>query len=288
MSPRRLLSSTARCVLGRPAVDSLTSVITIEPRVDFSKLEELLAEAHESDHLEYVASCNLDERRDVVELASEHGALAARGGYLVVGADDRGRTTGTLDARMAGLFDDATVRDKLGRYLPELELHVGRHDYADRPIVVIAVMPHPDGAVVFAADDAYEHHGMQTVAFRKGDLFVRHGSKSERANQTDITRLRVQAVEQARLWMQQLDKLADLVMDLSRILDGEQDTHPDGRLNTFGVPTRIPIARERLKTGPWANPAVGRPRTACNLEARRPEPPCVRESPSGRHCCGGQ
>lgn len=222
-------------------------MLSIEARVDADKLRELVAEGHESDRLEYVAACNLNERRDVVELASEIGALAARGGYLVVGLDDDGRPTGMMDARMAALFDDATVRDKLARYLPDVDVHVGKHEDSGGYIVVMAVMPHPDGAVAFAADGAFEHRGKPTVAFRKGELLVRHGSKSERPTQADISRLRAAAVEQARLWVHHLDKLADLVVELGNVVDREQDTHPDGRLLRLGVPTLVPTFRDRLK-----------------------------------------
>jgi hypothetical protein len=49
-----------------------------DPRVDDSKLRELLEDAHESDSVEYVSDCDLNERHDVVELASEIGARGAR------------------------------------------------------------------------------------------------------------------------------------------------------------------------------------------------------------------
>lgn len=166
-----------------PGSEASSQVLSVDARVDDDKLRELVAQGQESDCLEYVAACNLDERRDVVELASEIGALTARGGYLVLGLDDGGRPSGRMDARMAARFDDATVRDKLARYLPDVDLHVGKHEDSGGYTVVMAVMPHPDGAVVFAADGAFEHRGKQTVAFRKGELFVRHGSKSERPTQ---------------------------------------------------------------------------------------------------------
>lgn len=81
-------------------------MLLVEPRVDATTLRELLAEEHESDCLEYVAECDLAERRDIVELATEVGALGA---YLVIGADDDGRPMSSLDARMAQLFDDLVL-----------------------------------------------------------------------------------------------------------------------------------------------------------------------------------
>lgn len=126
--------------------------------------------------------------------------------------------------------------------------HAGRHERGEGPLVVIAVMPHRDGAAVFAADGAFGHNGKQTVAFRRGEIFVRHGSKSERPTQRDIERLRSDVVEQARLWVERLDKVADLVVEIGQIIDRERPTHPDGRLFRLHEPTQIPTARERLKT----------------------------------------
>jgi hypothetical protein len=148
---------------------------------------------------------------------------------------------------MADHFDDATVRDKLTRYLPELDLHVGRHARPDGPMVVIAVMPHADGAAVFVNDGAYERDGKPALGFRKGEIFVRHGSKSERPNQSDISQLRHDAVDRARLWMEQLRTIGELVVELGRIVDREADTHPEGRLFQLGVPTQLHTGREQLR-----------------------------------------
>ena len=143
----------------------------LEARVDLDKLNGLLAEAHEHEVLEYVGACDLDARRDVVELASEVAAMAMDGGYIVIGADDHGRPTGAITDTQARLFDDASLRDKLGRYLPaDLEIHSGRHKTDAGWLVVIYVAPHPDGAVVFRADGTYQV-GRAVTAFRKGDVY---------------------------------------------------------------------------------------------------------------------
>lgn len=223
-------------------------MLDIEPRVDRLKLQEILEAAHESDSVEYIASCDVATRRDTVELATEVGALAARGGYLVIGVDDSGTLTGRLTEAMSALFDDAIVRDKLARYLPDLNLHVGRHVFEGGLVVLIAVMPHSDGAAVFAADGTFDHAGKPKTVFRKGDIFVRHGSKSERPTQSDLRRLRAEAIQGAQMWAEHLERLADLVGGLAEIIERERTSHPDGRLMRLGVPTQIPTARERLKT----------------------------------------
>lgn len=224
-------------------------VPTLDPRVDETKLRELLAEQHESEALEYVGACDLRERRDVVELASEVGSMAARGGYIVIGADDRGAAAGMFDVEGAKLFDDATVRDKLGRYLsPELEIRVGTHPSGTDWLVLIYVAPHPDGAAVFQADGVYDRAGKSQTVFRKGEFFVRHGSKSERPTQDDIKRIRREAVEQALLWVEPLQRVGDIVNDIGRLIEEERSHRPDGRVASIGQPTRIPTERVRLRT----------------------------------------
>lgn len=68
------------------------------------------------------------------------------------------------------------------------------------------------------------------------------------SNQGGITRLRTEAIKHARLWVQQLDKTADLVSDIGRIIDRERPTRPDGRLVRIGQPTQIWTACQRLRT----------------------------------------
>jgi hypothetical protein len=223
-------------------------VVGFEPRVDEQKLRELLDAQHEHDSLEYISACDLDERRDVVELAREVAAMASRGGYIVVGVDDHGQPEGRVSERQAKLYDDATLRDKLDRYLPsDLQIHVARHQFEAGWLIVIHVAPHPDGAVVFKVDGTYEDAGKPRTRFRAGELFVRHGSKSERPNQNDIARLAHDAVEQARLWSDQLERVAGIVNDIGQLIEEERPRRPDGRVASIGQPTRIPTARMRLR-----------------------------------------
>ncbi len=180
--------------------------------VSQQRLLALLGEQAESASLEFVGDCDLSERRDVVELASEVGALAAGGGWIVIGVDNHGGVTGMVDERKAQQFDEATLRDKLSRYLPpSLELRVGRHQLESRWVVLIHVEAHPDGAVVFSGDGTYDHDGKSRTAFRTGEVFVRHGTKSERPTQQDIARLARAAVDRARLWLEELHRVEEAV-----------------------------------------------------------------------------
>lgn len=193
---RRTEGLSASTLIGMSTVD-----------VSQDQLRALLAEQAESPSLEYIGDCDLDERRDTVELATEVGALAARGGWLVIGSDDHGDPSGLLDERKAGLFDEAKVRDKLSRYLPAtLDLRVGCHQVDAGWAVLIHVGAHPDGAVVFIGDGTYDEKGSSRTAFRKGEFFVRHGTKSERPTQDDVSEIGRSAVEKARLWLAELHR----------------------------------------------------------------------------------
>jgi hypothetical protein len=215
--------------------------------VNEQQLHALLAEQAESASLEYVGDCDLANRRDIVELASEVGAMGAAGGYIVVGVDDHGRPASRLDARKAKLFDDASLRDKLGKYLPgSVDLRTGRHLSGETWAVVIHVPRHPDGAAVFIAEGTFEENGRPITAFRAGEFFVRHGSKSERPTQEDIARLRRDAVEDTRQWLQQIQRVEDAVAEIGRVANEEAPSSRDGRLAGFGVVSRVPTARRRL------------------------------------------
>jgi hypothetical protein len=224
-----------RAKRGRRRRESLIYAGLVQLEVTEARLRELLAEQAESATLEFVGDCDLSNRRDVVELASEVGALAAAGGSIVIGVDDHGVPAGMLDARKVALFDEASLRSKLAR------------DRLDEKLVVlIRVEPHPDGAAVFAADGAYEQDGKMRSAFRAGDIFVRHGTKSERPEQADIAHLTRAAVERAQVWQDDVARIEQAVLDIGDTARAEAESSPDGRLGGYGRVTKVPTVRRRL------------------------------------------
>jgi len=219
------------------------------PDLDVSRarLLALLAQHAESASLEYVATCDLTDRRDIVELATEIGALAARGGSLVVGADDHGQVQHLLDETKASLFDEATLRDKLGRYLPaSVGFRVGRHQVGDALVVLIEVGAHPDGAAVFTADGTYEQNSKPQTAFRKGEFFVRHGTRSELPAQEDVRQIGRMAVERERLWLDQLHRVQEAVLEIGRVAETEAGGDPNARVVGYGMYSRMPTLRRNL------------------------------------------
>lgn len=153
-------------------------------RADEETLRHLLAMQAESDTLDFKRGIHLDRRRDLVLLAKDIAAMSATGGHLVIGADERGVPTGALAERELDLLDEARLAAKLARFLPPLTaFRTAWHRIGGHAVAVIAVVPHPRGLCVMAADG--EHEGGKE--FRAGDVFVRHGTANQRWSEQDVT-----------------------------------------------------------------------------------------------------
>ena len=165
-------------------------MVIVEPLVSEEKLRQLLDEQAESTSLDYKSACDLRQKGDVVEFAKDIGAMQIDGGFLVIGADDRGRPSNGVTSEHARVFDEAALRAKLRKWIPEeVDLMSAVHEIDGSRIVLVYVGPNRQGLAVFSADGQYVVGDRQVTAFRKGDVFARHGSASEPWNQTDIARV---------------------------------------------------------------------------------------------------
>jgi len=158
----------------------------IEPVVSEEKLRQLLDEQHESELLDYKTRICLDETRDVVELAKDVGAMQIDAGFIVVGADNQGVLTGELTEGDVALLDEAKIRPKLARYLPEpFEIRCAHYVIEGKHAAIIYVAPNPDGFCIFKAT---ANHAGRPV-FRAGEVYARHGTSSEPWRQADIKKI---------------------------------------------------------------------------------------------------
>src|SRR5207253_2450079 len=93
--------------------------VQVEPVVNEEKLRHLLTLQSEYPTLDYKQSCDLTRGlADRVELAKDVGAMSVLGGFIVIGADNRGALTGTVTAAQARFFDEARLRPILLNWLP--------------------------------------------------------------------------------------------------------------------------------------------------------------------------
>jgi hypothetical protein len=195
------------------------AVRTVEPVVSEEKLRVLLAEQHESATLDYKREADLHDKRTAVELAKDIAAMQVEGGFIVVGADDRGHPTGLVTQAHGRLFDEARLRSKLTRWIPEpLDIRSATHDIDGHLMVLVYVGPNPAGFVVIADDGRYDNN--RPLVFRRGDVFVRHGTASEIWNQADIDRIIDQRVAREKeAWR---SELADEIRRLGVAFGGTQ------------------------------------------------------------------
>lgn len=173
--------------------------VIVEPVLSEEKLRTLLAEGHEQTCLDYKRLCDLTQRSEIIELAKDVAAMQSEqsGGYIVIGADDRGVMVSDLTASLARHFDEATLRPKMSKYLAEpFGLRSAQHTIDGNIVVLIYIEPSEHGWCIFAADGEYEDSKhRKVVKFKVGDVFVRHGTSSERWNDSDRERLIQQIVE---------------------------------------------------------------------------------------------
>ncbi|MGB8231781.1 MAG: ATP-binding protein [Pseudonocardiaceae bacterium] len=192
--------------------------VVVEPTLTEQKLRSLLAEGHEQTCLDYKSKLDLSERSDIIELAKDVAAMQGEpsGGYIVVGADDQGKPTPNLTPVLAKLFDEATVRPKLEKYLNQpFTVRSALHNIDSILVVLIFVGPGSHGWCIFRTDGEYEDcNSKKKVVFRVGDVFVRHGTSSERWNDTDRERLVRQIIaSQKEAWRIELRQELAAVID---------------------------------------------------------------------------
>ncbi|MBM2821413.1 MAG: hypothetical protein HW413_159 [Thermoleophilia bacterium] len=139
-------------------------------------MHELLALEAEYPELDFKERIELATTEGRVELAADVGAMQVRGGYVIIGVDGKGTPSGGLDDVDVRLFDEANLRTKLLKYLPEpLQLRSAVHDVHGHTVAVIFVGPHPSGCAFFRSVGQYKRREKSVVRFRKGEVFWRHG-----------------------------------------------------------------------------------------------------------------
>lgn len=180
------------------------SPVVVDGVLSDERLAQLLALQTEYPELDYKESINLQDRRATAELAKDVGAMQVRGGYIVVGVDDNGSPTGGLDEADLRPFDEASLTQKVLRYLPEpLVIRSRVAEYSGHRIVAIFVGPHPDGCAFFKANGTYQDDaGREQTVFREGDVYWRDGTRSTRLTQTGHREVVARQVAAAKAdWM---------------------------------------------------------------------------------------
>src|SRR5580704_14611496 len=139
---------------------------------------------HRAESEEFDRKSALDpmSTQDYLELAADLVAMGnTRGGGILIG------TRGSVIPRLhLPLFDSARVDDRVNSLV---EPRVGgiSSSVLDEDFVWIEIEKSGNSQHIFKQDGTYMNkHGKNATTFRKGDVFVRHSSKSERATRVDF------------------------------------------------------------------------------------------------------
>jgi hypothetical protein len=160
----------------------------VDGTVSAEKLAELLAAGTEYPELDFKRELDLSrgQHKHRVDFASDVAALASlpEGGYIVVGADSRGRIAGPqFTPPDPAQYDEAQLRDIVSSYVEgSIRLAVGLHMIDGRQVAVVFVGPAADALPpVMKRDGSFPlTSGEPRTVFRAGDVYVREGTSSVR------------------------------------------------------------------------------------------------------------
>lgn len=168
-----------------------------------------------------------------LQLVKEIVAMAnASGGVIRVGERVEGVRPGISEV-VASHLDPARLCDVVDSFIAGEHLELTQStlpaDSVERVVVELVVPRHPRPPLVFTKDGTYRGaSGRQETIFRRGDIYVRKGTKAEPAGRVDVLRWIDEAVEAERdRWRSRVTLVAQLPPDaelsFTRGLDVDQD-----------------------------------------------------------------
>jgi hypothetical protein len=173
------------------------SRIAVDGSVTEEKLNQLLAEQAEHPELDYKSFLDLTDAKTRVEFAKDVAAMQSVGGYLVVGVDNKGAPTTTHGAIKPAHFDEASLRQAVGKWVPDGgRITSAVHQVGGIDVAIVFIGRRRDGFTVMKEQGVNPETGK--LLFTRGDVIVRHGTSSERWSQTDIDRLLAERDERVR------------------------------------------------------------------------------------------
>lgn len=154
------------------------------------RLMKLLEAPCECQTLDFKQSIDIGQTQSVVELAKDVLAMAnTNGGHLIIGVEDTSRRRIGVPA----FVDSKAINDKIGRYCGGhisvlAAVHQIRDEGGQSVSIEMIYVPIARQKVPAQDDGAYpdpKNPGKQKWVFRKGDVYVRKGDESVKAETPD-------------------------------------------------------------------------------------------------------
>ena len=213
------------------------SKILIDGDLSSARLISLLKLEIEEERLDYKADYNVigsKRTKDKVELVRDIVGMAnTYGGFIVLGVSEKVTSTGkifypdgmTEDARSN--LDVSLLRQQVESYVSErLEIQYKIYsldEYQGKTFGMIFVPPSDHSPIIFSKDGQYreknEESNNDLTLFRSGDIVVRKGASTERADQSDMRRIisDIRSREKAR-WTDDVLGVRDLISKIDLLL----------------------------------------------------------------------
>lgn len=204
--------------------------IVLDTDLSARKLRELIKRGAEEDILDYKLLYDLSSQRHKVELVCDLVSMAnTHGGYIVlgVGESEEGGELFTpvgLSNESLRELDITKIHDLVATYVtPRLHILLQAHSLPEldgKTFVLLHVAQGDDLPVIFAKDGQYHEDGQSRAKFRCGEIFVRRGVASVRADQNDMRRI-VSLIRQREKgkWTEEILALADFKKRADALLE---------------------------------------------------------------------
>jgi len=163
------------------------------------EISELVKSGRESEELEVKEDFNCLEKilKEIIALANTNG------GKILIGWSEEtdGYNLKGIKGKTLSLLKEEKLGDKVDKFLGKkvkFKLHVIKNfNKSNKTVGIIEVFANAGYLIVFDKDFTIKKKNKDVTLFRKGDIYVRHGSKTEKIAQQDLDEflLRVKDVD---------------------------------------------------------------------------------------------
>jgi len=209
--------------------------IIIDGDISEKKFELLLNNNCEEDVLDYKKELDLSRNAEMkykLELVKDISAMAnSEGGYIVIGVEEDKTSTKKrfnpigYNQNQRENFDESNIQQLLNNYIDEkIKFNVGTitsKKFRNKQFGMICIFPSDKSPIIFSKNGECKDSETKEIKilFKEGEIFVRRGTSTIRANQNDmrniISKIRQREKEN---WTEDILHIKDLTNGLKTLL----------------------------------------------------------------------